>query len=85
VEANGETIYYTGEGGEKADNVNKAKASNLLIQIGDNKVKDITFLSQPDATLYPLNLIKLEDMILDGFDWRIEERPEKMEDIFTWE
>jgi lipopolysaccharide export system protein LptA len=85
VEANGETIYYTGEGGEKADNVNKAKASNLLIQIGENKVKDITFLSQPDATLYPLNLIKLEDMILDGFDWRIEERPEKMEDIFTWE
>ena len=84
VEGNGETIYFAGEDGEKPDNVNKAQASNLLIQIGENKVKDITFLTQPDATLNPLNLIKLEDMKLDGFNWRIEERPEKMQDIFEW-
>jgi lipopolysaccharide assembly outer membrane protein LptD (OstA) len=84
VEANGETIYFAGEEGGPPDNVNKAKASNLLIKIEKNKVKDITFLTQPDATLYPLNLVKLSDMKLEGFNWRIEERPEKVEDIFEW-
>lgn len=84
VEANGETIYFAGEDGSKPDNVNKAKASNLIIKIAKNKVKDITFLTQPDATLYPLNLVNINDMKLNGFNWRIEDRPEKMEDIFEW-
>lgn len=84
VEGNGETIYFAGEEGGEPDNVNKAKASNLIIKIDSNKVKDITFLTQPDATLYPLSLIKLDEMRLEGFNWRIEERPEKMEDIFEW-
>jgi hypothetical protein len=47
-------------------------------------VKEIIFLTQPDAILYPLNLINLSDMKLDGFNWRIEDRPEKVEDIFDW-
>ncbi len=84
VEGNGETIYFAGEDGAEPDNVNKAKASNLVIVIEENKVKDITFLTQPEATLYPLNLINLNDMRLDGFDWRIKERPEKVADIFNW-
>jgi hypothetical protein len=84
VEANGETIYYAGEDGGTPDNVNKAKASNLVIRIEENKVKEIIFLTQPDAILYPLNLINLSDMKLDGFNWRIEDRPEKVEDIFDW-
>ena len=84
VEGNGETIYYAGEDDGPPDNVNKAKASNLVIKIVRNQVKDITFLTQPDATLWPLNLVNLNDMKLDGFDWRIEDRPEKVEDIFEW-
>ena len=84
VEGNGETIYFAGEDGARPDNVNKAKASNLLIKIEGNKVKDITFITQPDATLYPLHLIKLSDMKLEGFNWRMQERPEKVEDIFEW-
>ncbi|MBI1286432.1 MAG: organic solvent tolerance protein OstA [Flavobacteriales bacterium] len=85
VEGNGETIYYAAEeGGGKPENVNRAKASNLIIIISDNKVKDITFLTQPDATLYPMNKVNLNDMKLEGFDWRIEDRPEKVEDIFEW-
>lgn len=84
VEGNGETIYFAGEEGAQPDNVNKAKASNLIIQISENKVKNITFLTQPDATLYPLDLVNISEMKLDGFDWRIEDRPESKFDIFNW-
>lgn len=82
VEGNGQTIYFAGEDGAKPENVNKAKASNLIIKIAKNKVKDITFLTQPDATLWPLHLVNLSDLKLDGFSWREKDRPEKMEDIF---
>jgi lipopolysaccharide export system protein LptA len=84
VESNGETIYFGAEDGEKPENVNKAKASNLMIYIKGNKVHNITFLNQPDATLYPISQINLNDMKLDGFDWRASERPEKVEDVFVW-
>jgi len=84
VEGNGETIYFTGEDGARPENVNEAKSSNLMIIIQENKVKDITFLNQPDAKLSPLSKINLSEMKLNGFDWRIEERPEKIEDIFYW-
>lgn len=84
VEGNGETIYFASEEAGEPENVNKAKASNLIIIIDNNKVKDITFLTQPDATLYPIQMVNLNDLRLDGFDWRISERPEKVEDIFEW-
>lgn len=84
VEGNGETIYFASEEGEEPENVNKAKASNLLIRIKDNQVNSITFLNQPDATLYPIEQINLGDMKLDGFNWRIKDRPEKVEDVFVW-
>jgi lipopolysaccharide export system protein LptA len=84
VEANGETIYFGAEDGEKPENVNRAKASNLMIYIKDNKVHDITFLNQPDATLYPIEQINLGDMKLEGFNWRVSERPAKVEDVFVW-
>lgn len=84
VEGNGETIYFTGEEGAEPDNVNQAKASELVIIIEKNKVKDITFLSQPDATLYPIDQVDVNTMRLDGFHWRISERPEKVGDIFEW-
>lgn len=84
VEGNGETIYFAAEESGPPENVNKAKASNLIIIISENKVKDITFLTQPDATLYPLKMVNLNDMRLEGFDWRVSERPENVEDIFEW-
>lgn len=84
VEGNGETIYFASEEGVDPENVNKAKASNLLIRMKDNKVNTITFLNQPDATLYPIDQINLGDMKLEDFNWRINERPEKVADVFAW-
>lgn len=84
VEGNGETIYFGSEEGQRPENVNKAKASNLMIYIRENKVRNITFLNEPDATLYPIEQVNLDNMKLEGFNWRVSERPEKVEDVFTW-
>lgn len=85
VDGDGETVYYGSEEGTAPENVNQAKSSRLYIIIEANKVKQITFLSQPDATLYPIKDVKPAEMRLEGFRWRIAERPMKVEDIFIWE
>ncbi|MCF8257326.1 MAG: hypothetical protein K9J06_07220 [Flavobacteriales bacterium] len=85
AEGDAETIYFGSEEGTEAENVNRAKSSRLYIIIESQKVKQITFLSQPDATLFPIKEVKADEMRLEGFRWRIAERPMKVPDIFVWE
>lgn len=83
VEGNGQTIYYAKEKGElKA--VNRADCSNLNIYLKDKKIDHITFLTKPDATLYPLEQIDEKELRLKDFTWRMKERPLKISDIFVW-
>lgn len=85
VDGDGQTVYYGSEEGTAPESVNVAKSSQLVIIIDANKVKQITFLSAPDATLYPIKDMKKEDVTLEGFRWREAERPMSVPDIFIWE
>ena len=85
VDGDGETVYYGSEEGTEPESVNVAKSSQLVIILEANKVKQITFLSQPDATLYPVKDVKKTDVTLEGFKWRVSERPNTVGDIFVWE
>jgi lipopolysaccharide export system protein LptA len=85
AEGDAETIYYGSEEGTEAENVNRSKSSRLYIIIDKSKVRHITFMDQPDATLYPIKEVKPDELRLDGFRWRSAERPMQVEDIFRWE
>ena len=85
VDGDGETVYYGSEEGTEPESVNVAKSSKLVIIIDKNKVKQITFMSAPDATLYPVKDVKPADVTLEGFRWREAERPMNVPDIFIWE
>lgn len=85
VDGDGETVYYGSEEGTEAESVNRAKSSRLYIIITNNKVEKITFLSDPVATLYPIKDVTPEEMRLEGFRWRHDERPLSREDVFIWE
>ncbi len=76
VNGNGESIYYLlDEGDSIMMGLNKMICSDMLINFNQNEIKDITFYKQPEARLIPPHEIKTEDTRLDGFSWRIEERP----------
>ncbi|MFH1004193.1 MAG: OstA-like protein [Bacteroidota bacterium] len=81
VEGNGQTIYYAKD---KIGliGVNKADCSDLLIHIKENKVDKIIFFNKPDATLYPINELSINELLLKDFVWKINERPKQKEDIF---
>lgn len=86
VYGNGQTIYFVSdEGSKEVDNVNQAESSDLVIYIDSNKVSKIVFLSQPDATLYPIQEVNINDMRLQNFSWHGHRRPMKIEDIFIWQ
>ncbi|MGQ0827007.1 MAG: OstA-like protein [Bacteroidota bacterium] len=89
VEGNGQTIYYAKEKNEKTKKeeikaVNRADCSDLNIYLKNNQIDHITFITKPDATLYPLDQIDTKELKLKDFTWRERERPLKMKDIFVW-
>lgn len=84
VEGNGQTIYYAKEK-EQIKAVNRADCTNLNIYLKDKKMDHITFITKPEATLYPLEQIDAKELKLKDFNWRGPERPLKIADIFTWQ
>lgn len=83
VEGNGQTIYYSKDK-EKLVGVNKADCSDILIYMRENKVDKISFINQPDATLFPIDELAPNELKLKDFIWKGNERPLTMKDIFVW-
>ena len=81
VNGNGQTIYYP-EDENGYVGVNKADCSDLIIRLVDGKVNSITFLTKPDAVLYPLDKAPENELILKGFTWLDQLRPKDKNDIF---
>lgn len=81
VNGNGESLYFALEGDSLLTGVNKAVCSDMVLRFTDNKVKRISFLTNPDATFVPPHELKAEDKILENFLWQIELRPKKEEII----
>jgi hypothetical protein len=75
INGNGETVYYIRDKGELSA-VNRAESSTISIGIRDNKVTSIMFRDKVKATLYPIDKVELKDIMIKGFQWHQEKRPE---------
>ncbi|MCB0396089.1 MAG: hypothetical protein KDD36_05525 [Flavobacteriales bacterium] len=84
VVGNGQTIYFAKNDKEEMIGVNKAECSDMMIFMKENKVKSITFITQPDATLFPINDIPPSELRLKKFRWMENVRPANQNDIFQW-
>lgn len=83
VEGNGQTLYFAKEKKEiKA--VNRADCSDLRVYLKNNKVDKITFITKPDATLFPLDQVDVKELKLKDFNWREKDRPNTPKEIFIW-
>lgn len=85
VREDGETVYYAKEDKGGYIGVNKAMSTDIRIYLEDKAVNKITFFKKPKATLYPLEEVKAEELILNGFNWRSAIRPKSKEEIFIWQ
>lgn len=82
VVENAETIYYGKDNEGKYIGVNKAHGNNMLIFLENNQLSSLTFIKDPEATLYPIKEPSPKDVKLKGFNWKISQRPLCVDDIF---
>ena len=81
VTGNGESIYFVAdeENTKAMIGMNKIVCSNMQIIFKENQVNDIRFYTNPDGTFVPPHELEDDVKKLEGFAWRIKERPSKME------
>ena len=82
VNGNGESLYFALEGDSTLTGMNKAICSNMVLKFGENKLKTISFLVQPDASFIPPHELEESLRRLEGFNWMAELRPTK-KDVFA--
>ena len=85
VSGNGESIYFISD--EENKNIligmNRIISSNMNIMFKENQVHDIRFYTNPDGKIVPPHELKEPEKKLEGFAWRIKERPSHPEIIIA--
>lgn len=83
VNGNSETVYYIRDDDTNdLMGINKAVSSNMIIRLENQEIKNITYIGNPKATLYPEKELSAAERNLKGFVWRIHERPLSKNDIY---
>jgi len=83
VTGNGQTLYYALDE-DVIVGANKTECSDLTIYLKDNKVSKVSYITKPDGTYYPLELLPSTEAVLSDFKWVEEWRPRDYLDVFRW-
>lgn len=84
VAGNAETIYYVREEDGRLTGINKAISSDITIRLRDKEIREIVYLRQPEAILYPPSQFPAQERSLEGFHWQGHRRPKRPLDVFYW-
>lgn len=79
---NAEVINYSRDDDQQLIGINKSKSGKINLKIEDD-YKIITLIDQVDGDIYPESQFPENARKLRGFDWREEERPRSVEDLFA--
>ncbi|WP_370728397.1 OstA-like protein [Fibrella arboris] len=83
VEGNGQSIYYVVDEKNVFTGMNRVDCSKMTIDFKKGRVGNIRFYGSPDGALTPPKLLTEEKKKLDGFRWRVSEKPTKEQVIGT--
>ncbi len=82
VKGNGEAINYNRNEQGRLESITKQLCSNIEFEISNSEMDAIKCLKQSDGKTYPPSMFPEELQKLQGFIWREDEQPKRMEDIF---
>jgi len=83
IEGNGESLYYALEADSLTQGVNRILSATIDLTFEDGVVKKSNFGVRPDGKFIPIQKIDEKIGKLEGFRWRIEDRPLR-KDIDSW-
>lgn len=79
---NAQSIYYTRDDNNELIGIDKSKSGSIIIFLVDREIEEVRRLNKVDGILPPESLYKDNERLLKGFDWREDERPLSVEDLF---
>lgn len=79
---NAESIFYTRNDKQELIGIDKARSGSISILFADGDIEEYTRYNQVDGNLYPESEYPEKEKLLKGFDWREDERPLSVEDLF---
>ena len=79
---NAQSIYYFRDENNELVGIDKSKSGFITILIENNVITEVRKINQIDGKIYPESQYPQNERILKGFDWREDERPLNVDDLF---
>lgn len=74
IDGNSESLYLVKEEGRRIG-LNEAQCKSLKVYLSDNEPEKLLFIDEPEARFRPLHEVWGQRIELEGYRWRISERP----------
>ena len=84
IKGNASSIYYVLDDFKAYIGVNETLCSSMLLRFSSNTVGEIVFYDNPQATFHPIQEANVEELKLEGFRWRGDERPKSKSELTTF-
>ncbi|MCF6404706.1 LPS export ABC transporter periplasmic protein LptC [Chitinophaga filiformis] len=75
VDGNAESIYYVRDDDSAYVSVNRTLSGIINIYFREGELHSISFIKDPEGTMYPFTQRPLDQMQLENFHWDIRRRP----------
>lgn len=82
INKNAESIFYVRNDKDELIGIDKARSGSISMLFQNGDIEEYNRINQIDAKMYPESQYPEKEKILKGFDWREDERPLSVEDLF---
>jgi len=82
INKNAESIFYTRNENQELIGIDKAKSGSINMLFANGDIEEYMRTNATDGTLFPEEDYQEKDKFLKGFDWRADERPTDVKDLF---
>jgi len=82
ITKNAQSIFYARNDKQELIGIDKAKSGSISILFAEGAIESYSRFNQVDGSLYPESKYPKKELRLKGFDWRNNERPTSVQDLF---
>ncbi|KAA5821913.1 hypothetical protein FPF71_15510 [Algibacter amylolyticus] len=82
VTKNAQSIFYARNDKQELIGIDKSKSGSISILFSEGDINEYTRFNQIDGNLFPESRFSEKEKLLKGFDWREDERPRNVDDLF---
>ncbi|WP_346882026.1 OstA-like protein [uncultured Algibacter sp.] len=82
ITKNAQSVFYARNDKQELIGIDKAKSGSISILFANGDIDEYIRYNQVDGDMYPESKYPEEERILKGFDWRADEQPKSVADLF---